>query len=323
MTLTIQLKKSYIQWAILALLGLVFFYLLFDWGMGAVIHSRKTVLVPDLNGKTLTDAVTALSALNLGIKKEGETFDQNVPAGIVVRQNPLAGMAVRESKIVRVTISQGGRMVTVPTVIGQPMRSAEIAIRSAGFSLGEKAVRYSIIFPKDYVVSQDPAGASPVDKDDAMVNLVISQGPPPNGVCLAPSFTGKTVPEATQWAQQYGLQVTVRDDPGHLGPPGVIYRQDPVPDADCAGLKELIVYASAAILSPPATAGGKIFYYEVPQGGENRSLRIVLRDEAGEIEIFSGVKEPGTKLSLPVNPRGNAKVRVLMDNILVEKQEIK
>lgn len=320
MVLKVKLNKSHIQLSLLGLLGLVFFYLLFDWTMAAVIHSRKTVLVPDLKGKTLTDAVTQLSAVNLGIKKEGEAFDQTVPAGTIIRQNPLAGMAVRESKIIRVTLSQGGQMLTVPSVIGQPARSAEVAIRSAGLALGEEDLRYSVVGPKDYVVAQDPAGASIVDKD-AMVNLVISQGPPPDGMVLMPAFTGKTITEAMQWGQQNSLTVTVRDDPGHTGPPGIIYRQDPAPDTDCAGLQEMIVYAVGGAPAAPV-AGGKMFYYEIPQGGDSRSIRLLLRDNFGESEIFNGVKEPGTKLSIPINPQGKARVRVFMNNILVEEQEV-
>ncbi|MGA2089848.1 MAG: PASTA domain-containing protein [Endomicrobiales bacterium] len=322
MVLKVRFNKSFVQIAVLLFLGLAFFYALFDWTMLSIIHSRKTVMVPDLKGKTLTDAVTQLSALNLGIKKEGEEFDQNVPAGTIVRQNPLAGMAVRESKIIRVTISQGGKLITVPSVVGQPVRSAEVAIRAAGLSLGEEAMRYSVVGPKDYVVDQDPTGAATVDKEDAMVNLVISQGPPPNGIRLVPSFAGKQVADATVWAQQNSLPLTVRDDPGHASAPGIISRQDPAPDTDCAGVRELIVYASGGAGAAPVTSNMKMFYYEIPQGGDKRAIRLVLRDDTGETEIFNGIKEPGSKLSIPIAPHGTSRVRIFMNNILVEEQEV-
>jgi len=171
-------------------------------------------------------------------------------------------------------------------------------------------------------VSQDPAGASAVDKDDAMVNLVISQGPPPNGVRLAPSFSGKTVSDATQWAQQNGLLVTVRDEPGHTGTPGIIYRQDPAPTPIARGSRNssFLRLAERARRRP---SPWKVFYYEIPQGGDSRSMRLVLRDDSGETEIFSGVKQPGSKLSIPINPQGRSRVRVFMNNILIEEQEVK
>lgn len=320
MGLKILLKKKMLQLPVLGALGLVFLYLLFDWSVGAVIHSRKTVLVPDLKGTTLADAITQVSALNLGIRKEGEEFNQAVPAGTIVRQNPPAGMSVRENKIVRVTFSQGGQMLVVPSVTGQPVRSAEVALRSAGFTLGEATQRYSAVVPRDYVIEQDPPGAATVGKDDVMVNLVVSRGIPPQGVCLAPSFIGKTAVEAEQWAQQNNMGVSVKHDPSSASAPGTIFRQVPAPDGDCAGVGELVVYVAGG--KAPDAAAGRTFNYEIPQGGSSRSLRLVLRDNEGETEVFKGVRDPGTKLSVPVSPRGKARMRIFVNNILVEEREL-
>lgn len=321
MGLKILLKKKFLQVVVLGSLGLVFLYLLFDWSIGAVIHARKTVLVPDLKGTTLSDAITQVSALNLGIRKEGEEFNQAVPAGTIVRQNPPAGMPVRENKIVRVTLSQGGQMLVVPSVTGQPARSAEVALRSAGFTLGEAAQRYSAVVPRDYVIEQDPPGAATVGKDDVMVNLVISRGLPPPGVCLAPTFIGKTAADAEQWARQNNMGIAVKQDPSNTAPPGTIFRQVPAPDADCAGVTDLVVYVAGSA-GPAAASGGKTFNYEIPQGGSSRSLRLVLRDDEGETEVFKGVREPGTKLSVPVTPHGRARMRIFVNNILVEEREL-
>lgn len=321
MGLKILFKKKFLQAAVLGALGVVFLYLLFDWSVGAVVHARKTVLVPDLKGATLADAIAQVSALNLGIRKEGEEFNQGVPAGTIVRQNPPAGMPVRENKIVRVTLSQGGQMLSVPSVTGQSVRSAAVALRSAGFTLGEETQRYSAVVPRDYVIEQDPPGAATVGKDDVMVNLVISRGLPPPGVCLAPSFIGKPAADAEQWARQNNMGIAVKPDPSNTGAPGAIFRQEPAPDADCAGVSELVVYVAGGA-GPSAAAGGRVFMYEIPQGGSSRSLRLVLRDDEGETEVFKGVREPGTKLSVPVSPHGRARMRIFVNNILVEEREL-
>ncbi len=80
------------------LLGIVVViaYLGFDWAVGAAIHNRKVVLVPDLSSKAVNDALNLLAPLGLGLEKEGEQFDKRFPAGAIVHQTPAAGMPVRE-----------------------------------------------------------------------------------------------------------------------------------------------------------------------------------------------------------------------------------
>src|SRR5690349_21103071 len=103
---------------VLAALALVVAYLGFDWAVGAAIHSRKVVVVPDLSSKAVNDALNVLAPLGLGLEKEGEQFDKRFPPGAIVRQTPAAGMPVREGRIIRVTVSQGGETLFVPNDVG-------------------------------------------------------------------------------------------------------------------------------------------------------------------------------------------------------------
>ena len=104
-------------------------YYSFNAVMNSVIHSNKEIVLPDLAGKSLTEAVEEVSSLGLGLRKEGEEFNNNVPPGMVLRQAPPAGMNVREGKIIRVTISQGGEMIYVPDLKGQTVRAADITLK--------------------------------------------------------------------------------------------------------------------------------------------------------------------------------------------------
>lgn len=303
-----------------ALAGLAFVYVLFNWTMSTVIHSREEVMVPDLKGRSLNDAMTLLSPYNLGLRKEGEEFDQNVPAGTILRQNPLPGMIVREGKIVRVTLSQGGETTFVPDLTGQLARSAEISIRSAGLSLGEESSRFSILAEKGKVLSQDPAPGSIADKD-ALVNLVISAGPPAEGIILVPKWVGSNVADARAWAEKNRVTIEVREQPDSSVPPGTVLHQEPAPDGDITVQKNLVI--SVAAEGGAGITAGEKFYYEIPQGGEDRHVRLMMLDENGEHEIFQGTRSPGSKLEIPINPQGNARVRVFINNVLVEEREVK
>ena len=90
-----------------------------DWAMNGAIHHQKDVVVPDLVGHSVLESLDTLSAQNLGLKKEGAEHNDAVPAGTILRQNTSPGISVREGKIIRVTLSQGGESVYVPELVGR------------------------------------------------------------------------------------------------------------------------------------------------------------------------------------------------------------
>lgn len=313
------MKRKLIIAGLVALAVVAGIYYVFNLTMAAVVHSRREVMVPDLKGKSMQDALGLLSTLNLGLKKEDEVPDQGYPAGTIVRQNPLAGMPVREGKIVRVSVSTGGQVIYTPNLVGQSVRAAEIAIRSAGLTLGEESSRYSLIARKDYIVGQDPAAGSITDKD-ALVNLVISAGQPSANMKLMPDWTGKTIDEARAWADKNQMNVQIGEERSAGMAAGTVIRQEPAPDADITYAPQVIFTVADAGSS---SAAGSVFRYEIPQAGGPRQIRLTLVDATGEHEIFNGSRDPGTRIEVPVSPQGVARVRVYTSGILVEERALK
>jgi len=297
-------------------------YFVINWTMTGIIHSRREVMVPDLTGKSLSDAVTLLSPLNLGIKKESDEFDKTYPAGTVVRQNPGPGLTVREGKIIRVTISQGGQTIFVPDLAQQPARTAEINIRSTGLNLGEETSKFSLAVEKGNVISQDPAAGAIADKE-SLVNLVISAGLPPDDVMLMPGFAGKTAEEAQKWAADKRVNLSVSEEAAAGAPHGTVIRQDPAADSDITVSKTASIVVASGAEAAPAPVIGKTFHYEIPQGGGDRQIRLTILDDNGEKELFKGIKSPGSKLDVAINPQGRAKVRIFVNYILVEERDVK
>src|SRR5262245_42845472 len=97
----------------LTLLAAFAFYML-RWGLEGAVHNRKVQIVPDLKGKPISAALDLVSPLNLALRKDSVEFNNAVPIGTVLRQIPPAGTKVREGKIVRLVISQGGETVFAP-----------------------------------------------------------------------------------------------------------------------------------------------------------------------------------------------------------------
>ncbi len=309
-----------IEVAAVAAALLVFAYFTLNWGLQGLIHSRPTQTVPDLKGRSIAAALDQLAPLSLGLRKTGVEFDASVPISSVLRQDPSAGTVVREGKTVRVVVSQGGQTVLAPAVIGLPLRNAEMMLRQSQLSLGEVSESYSLKQDKGMVLAQDPKAESSVERD-ALINLVVSGGAPPAGVSLMPDFLRKMREEAESWAAGAGLKLDIKTDNTSLFPNGTVMTQTPAPDSVLspdAGVQLLVSGRKGA--SP--TVAAKTFKYELPQSGSESQVRIVVIDKYGERELFNGVRKPGTKIEVPIQETGGARVKIYMNGILVEERDL-
>ncbi len=303
--------------------GAVFLALAFlalNWGIEGLVHDRKTRTVPDLKGRSISAALEQLSLLNIGLRKTGVEFDASVPISSVLRQDPPAGTVVREGKIVRVVVSQGGQTVQAPSVLGLPQRNAEMMLRQSQLALGEVSEAYSLKAEKGMVLSQDPKGETSVERD-TLVNLVVSGGAPPAGVLLMPDFQRKTLEEVQAWAAGAGARVSVKTDASSLFPAGTVLTQGLAPDSALSPDAAIVFVVSGRKGAAP-TAATKTFRYELSQGGSESQVRIVMADKYGERELFNGQRKPGSKIEVPVQAAGGARVKIWVNGILVEERDL-
>lgn len=290
-----------------------------NWGLEGLIHGRKTQTVPDLKGRSIPAALDLLAPVGMGLRKTGVEFDASVPISSILRQEPPAGTVVREGKTVRVVVSQGGQTVQAPTVVGLPLRNAEMMLRQSQLALGEVGEAYSLRFEKGLVLTQEPKGETSVERDSA-VRLVVSGGAPPAGVSLMPDFQRRTADEVLAWAAGAGLRVTTKTDASSPFPGGTVLTQSPAPDTALSGDSAIAVTISGRKGAAPAAA--KTFRYELSQGGSDSQVRIVVIDKYGERELFNGLRRPGSKIEVPVQSAGGARAKIFVNGILVEERDI-
>lgn len=308
----------------IALTGVVFLVVVWfggQWALEGVVHSRKTHPVPDLKGRSIAAALDALAPLNVGLRKSGTEFDANVPISSVVRQDPPAGTVVREGKTIRVVVSQGGQTVLSPSLVGLPLRNAEMLLRQAQLSLGEVSEAYSLKQEKGMVLTQDPKPETSVERD-TLVNVVVSNGAPPAGVALMPDFSRRDVSEAQTWASGAGVTLTVKSDSSSLFPGGTILSQSPAADAVISPDDKVTLTVSGRKGGAVKAVASKTFKYELPVGGSDSQVRIVVVDRYGERELFNGLRKAGTKIEVPVQDTGSARVKIYMNGILVEERDL-
>ena len=308
---------------ILATFGLVVFgILIFNQLMGVVVHQKKEVMVPDLTGKTVGQALQILSDQEIYIKKVGEQYNENIPDGSIISQEPLPGSLVKEGKVIKVIISSGGQVILVPQLAGRSLREAKILLRQAGLVLGEETGSYSGEIKKDFVIAQDPSPEEIVTRG-SMINLVVSLGPATEAeVPLMVNLIGQNIRSAQKILRDANLPLgEIKETVNDSVPEGTILKQEPDPGEiiDENTIVNLTVAKRSEVhkIIREATV-----YYEVSQGVLDKDVLIVVVDGQGEREVYHRMHSPGTKISLPIQVLGKAKARIFVNSILVREIEL-
>lgn len=188
----------------------------------------NTVVMPDLLGKTMTEAKTELGSLGISITLKGSESSTKYAAGQIMRQNVDSGTRVAVGSSVEVVVAGAGsgtssgtngsssaaeppkeetKKVNVPKVEGQTEANARSALEAVGLKTGTVTEQNSDTVKSGNVISQDPPANSSVEKDSS-VSLVISKGP--SGVKVI-DVIGHEESRATRELQEAGFQVAVKD----------------------------------------------------------------------------------------------------------------
>lgn len=182
------------------LLGLIFGFLTFK-----VLSFSRTVEVPDVSGKSLLQANKLLADRGLYLKIEGEDYDSVVPPGNIIRQDIPAGNRVKEQRAIKVIISKGPRITSVPSLVGETLADAEALLIQKGLKLASVISVHSDDVEKDRVLAQKPA---PMDRVGETVTVVVSLGPHER-MYYCPDLKGKTLEEASDLARRLRMVLSV------------------------------------------------------------------------------------------------------------------
>jgi eukaryotic-like serine/threonine-protein kinase len=112
--------------------------------------------VPNVVGKALPDATSALRALHLKVNVVAFKEDK-APQNQVIEQSPAPGKKLPQGSIVNLTVSNGPPQITVPNVVGESKGQATHDLTGAGFKVVSENQDVSDPTQDGQVISQDPA----------------------------------------------------------------------------------------------------------------------------------------------------------------------
>jgi serine/threonine-protein kinase len=162
--------------------------------------------VPDLTGKTPDEALRA--ALDAGLQVEQQEgrarYDDKVPRGKVLLQQPEAGSLAKPSQAVRVVLSLGPRELRVPDLTGLAPRAAALKLARESLQLGAVSWFRDPGAPPG-ILAQDPEPDIPASRGEA-VRVLMSRGTAEVRI-LMPDFVGKDAQAVKAHLEKFGFRV--------------------------------------------------------------------------------------------------------------------
>jgi serine/threonine-protein kinase len=291
-----------------------------------LLPGPNTVTVPSFVGMALPDATNDIARMKLKANVVGHAPSNQYPRGVVMNQEPQAGMHVRAGRQVSLVVSDGMQTMLMPDVRYQSLRDASLDLAHARLQLAKTTYVRNDDIPPDHVISQYPDPLVSVTQGTA-VSLLVSKG----GVTSIklPNFTGMKIDEARGLASAMHIKIgqIVWTPLGKNGPPhGQVVLQKPA-----AGT----VIGPYDVLSLDVSAGknesGRLIHQThvlaaVPpaEPGQNQALhvRFSVSDATGSYDLFNGYGQPGEKFDFNVTTIGTSAIYFFVNGTLLGETKV-
>jgi eukaryotic-like serine/threonine-protein kinase len=204
--------------------ALVATYLIFAAVSMRIALRTREVQLPDLTNRLASEATVLVSDLGMTLKvDETRRMDPKIGAGRVIAQDPPAGATARRQRTVRVWLSAGQRASTVPALVGETERTAQLRLSQDGLTLASVSEIRSRGFAQDVVVAQTPSAQTA----GSQVSLLVNRGTRDVSYVM-PDLIGVDGDRAAELLRNRGFRVAVVGSTPYPGvAAGIVIRQSP------------------------------------------------------------------------------------------------
>jgi beta-lactam-binding protein with PASTA domain len=294
------------------IIGAVMIYRAVSNTVGKASGAEATV--PNVIGMTQAQAEEALRARGLGAQVVQNENSNDQAAGNVFRQDPPSGRSVRPGRTVKLTISLGPAIFTVPNLVGEQLDNAPQILEHARLSLGQVIRVFKRGAKRGRIVNQNPvAGLSLASPAPVEVTVEDSSGLP---TVVVPALSGQSLAQAEELLVKGNLQLAkvtyVADDASAAG---TVTSQKPEANADAAlGDKVELVVALPTAIKTAATKTLTV-RIRIPPGPEKQHVKIKVFDNLGAQVVQDTMEQPGGLYEAKVPVEGDAKIQIFIDDI--------
>ncbi|HOV70127.1 MAG TPA: PASTA domain-containing protein, partial [Clostridia bacterium] len=256
---------------------------------------------------------------NLNISFE-ELYDDNVPQGFVISQEPAENTSVQRDHIVKVYISKGKAPATaepkfnVPNLIGLTREEAIKRIEEAGFAVGYVTEVQSdrgidtVTWQSPTSVEQMPTGT--------VINIRVSQGR------TIPNLVGMTVDQARDVLSEIGFDVGNISYVDQAGASGTIIIQTPAAETVIDVEKQGKPYIEVSVVYYKAVLEFDTSIFT----NETSEIKVIYFDHGNEVveTVFELTPDtpPPASINVLAKQPGTRTYHILVDGVEVDSVDV-
>ncbi|MDR2069750.1 MAG: PASTA domain-containing protein [Spirochaetaceae bacterium] len=307
-------------------LGLVFFVGVMAVGVFFIaVQGTEEIMVPDVRGKELTDALLELQVKELYPRIQLRYSQSAEDKGTILEQDPLAGSIVKAGRRVRLVVSEGVLLNTLEDYVGRDVEEVRMELRTLFTAASQPLL--SLKEPFLYEYSSEPPGtilqqAPPAGtgiSEPMELELVVSRGRE-EILITVPSLVGLSIADALKQISGTGINFTF-----DIGQAGGTDRPGTVADQDPAGQALVTVNTPVLIhVIPPEPAEGRVFglfRYTLEQNPYPLTVRLDAIFPSGETTTLITTNYPGGEFTLPYElPPGSVLVLFMLDREIYREE---
>jgi beta-lactam-binding protein with PASTA domain len=288
------------------------------------VQGAEEIMVPDVRGKDLTQALLELQVKELYPRLQLRYSQSPNDKGQILEQDPAAGSIVKAGRRIRLVVSEGVVLNTLDDYLGRNVEEVRMELKTL-FASSQPLVSLKEPFLYEYsseppmtILQQKPPPGTPISGPTAL-ELVVSRGPEET-LHMVPALVGLTMTEALDQIGRSGINFTFFLQPARNNEkPGVVVSQEPAAQA----VITVDTLVSIGIV-PPAPREGEVFAlfrYTLEQNPYPLQVRLEARLPSGTTRSLLSVAYPGGELTVPYQlPVGSTLILSILDRDIHQEE---
>ena len=283
------------------------------------IFTKADVQVPDLVGMEQSEAQKTVEGLKLKYEKKSEEYSKDIPQGYIISQDPsyMPNYKVKEKSTIKVIVSLGRNVVTMPKVTGMKIDEATTTLEALGLKI-EVEEEYSTKVEAGYVIEQDVKADTEVDSGET-VKIKVSKG---IEKVTVPDLIGKSEADAKSEIKSAGLKLkttattedTTKDD-------GVIVKQSLEAGSEVDKDTAITITVNKLQIAKEATINVNV--KSINNTSSDDTEKVELKIVVGSDTVYKEKVNPQVEsISQKISGKGTVTVKVYINGILKGSKDI-
>jgi len=279
-----------------------------------VLRGEEQVMVPNVQGRELTQALLELQARELNPRIQLRYSQSPHDRGLVLEQEPIPGQIVRAGRRIRLVVSQGTVINRVENFVGRNIDSVRMDLMAftAGFGGPLLVLREPVMLdysaePPGTIIQQSPEAGTDVS-GPTLLEFVVSRGPQ-HALMTVPQLTGLTLSDTLDWIGNMGVifEFSVREpQPGEAGET-VVHQSPPAGTSVTANTRINLTVTAPVSLFEDEVFG--LFSHTMSPNPFPLPVRLEALLPTGERTRIIDVDFPGGRFTVPY--------RLPLDSVLI------